>query len=336
MDPAFGHTQVSFNDSQNMLTGKWTIKNFKDIRQESFRSTFFGTVVHDFQWSLRITFVELQGHKFVYVGLTRVPSVKATVTFTIALDDSFVTGQTSSVDIDRYHGKGFVFGVEKEFHSKYLDSAGTLEVFFKISYDDMVITDQSYNWSRYGIGRDLLTTLDGKYTDVEFHVGSEIIKAHKVVITSRCRVFEAMFDSTDTVEARTGIVTITDVEPEVFRRLLQYLYTGWCGTLPAADLPFTCRLLIAADKYNLTELMSYCKNIICRLVDKNGVANILLTIDLVPSIGILEKCLRVIANTPHEQIPDLDKVLSNPTLAKLINEHGVPNGPDNSCNATVD
>lgn len=155
--------------------------------------------------------------------------------------------------------------------AKYVDDQGTLTVYVKICYDDLVISDQFYNWGRSGVGRDLFTTLDGKYTDGQFHVGTEVIKAHKVVITSLCRVFEAMFDL-DTDEARTGIVTITDIEPDVFRGLLKYLYTGWCIML---NLDFGISLLIATDKYNPTELMGICKNFLYNSITKESVASIL-------------------------------------------------------------
>lgn len=332
MRPVLGQVQVSFDTSQKIATGKWTIKNFKDIREQKFDSPFFGTDYYDLQWKIRMLLEKSEWGVLVNALLGGVPSIKAYCSATLALDTDFDTWEGWSYEKERDEAQEFSFGTMNEVLDKYLDSHGTLSVFFKIDYNDLAITDQYYIWSRLGTGRDLLTTINGKYTDVQFCIGAQVFKAHKVIITSRCRVFGAMLDS-DTDEARTGIIKIQDIEPDVFRGLLEYLYTGWCR-LP--DMAFATSLLIAADRYNLTELMSICKNYIFRTVDKDNVVSVLITTDLIPSNVISDKCLRIIANNPRDEIPDFNALLFNPRVARLINECEVPYGPDPSDDATLE
>lgn len=322
-----GQVQTSFDDSQKILTGKWTIKNFNDYRQ-IIKSPMFGVDAYDMKWYLRIT---SETGNDIWVGLGSEPSIKANFKYTLALDSNFVTGVKRFERAERDLVEHTMFGTRDQILAKRVDANGSLEVFCKISYNDITFTDQFYHWTRSGLGRDLVTTLDGMYTDVQFNVGGEVIKAHKVIITSRCRVFAAMFKM-DTDEARTGIVTIEDIAPEVFRGMLTYIYTGWCQLDTMDD---TINMLIAADKYNLVELITICKNHIFRNMSEDNVVSVLLTTDFIESIDIRDKCLRLLASTPHDQIPDLDKVFLNPTLTKLINEHGVPHGPDLSPDANV-
>ena len=70
------------------------------------------------------------------------------------------------------------------------------------------------------------------------------IPVHKALLAARSPVFAAMFRHEDTKEAQESQVVITDVRAEVFKDLLQHLYTGVkpkCGRL-------TTELLTLADK----------------------------------------------------------------------------------------
>jgi speckle-type POZ protein len=73
-------------------------------------------------------------------------------------------------------------------------------------------------------------------------IGTEF-QAHKAVLAARSPVFAAMFEH-EMEERKQGRVEITDVETEVLREMLRFIYTGKAGGLDKmAD-----DLLAAADK----------------------------------------------------------------------------------------
>ena len=47
----------------------------------------------------------------------------------------------------------------------------------------------------------------------------------QVILCAMSSYFEAMFNH-DMIETRGGIVTLYDIEPEIFDRLLRFMYTG--------------------------------------------------------------------------------------------------------------
>ena len=63
-------------------------------------------------------------------------------------------------------------------------------------------------------------------------------------------VFEGMFES-NLEEARLGVVEIEDIKEKTMENLLEFIYTKRLSD--GASLP---ELLYAADKYNVTDLVS--------------------------------------------------------------------------------
>ena len=66
----------------------------------------------------------------------------------------------------------------------------------------------------------------------------------------------------DFVEKKTGIVEIKDTKPEVFRQLLQYLYTGKASLIEKDGMAHD--LLVAADKYAVETLKEECAEILVK------------------------------------------------------------------------
>lgn len=92
------------------------------------------------------------------------------------------------------------------------------------------------------------STKKSELTDVELRVGNRSFQAHRAILSARSSVFNAMF-SHDTSESQTGLVNITDLNPEVFQDFLVFLYTGRLSTSEKmADL------WVAADKYDVKTL----------------------------------------------------------------------------------
>ena len=79
-------------------------------------------------------------------------------------------------------------------------------------------------------------------------------KGYKVIL-SRCAYFQRMFAS-ETKEKSTNEVIVPDVTPDVFRAMLQFIYSH---TLPKDSADITLDLLVAADKYDVEKLKRKCE-----------------------------------------------------------------------------
>lgn len=93
------------------------------------------------------------------------------------------------------------------------------------------------------------------FTDVELLVGSKSFAAHRFVLSARCPVFAAMFNS-GMKESLTGSVRIEDIDPDIFCDFLRFLYTGMLE--PSA---INKKLFAVADRYQVEALMNLCKTV---------------------------------------------------------------------------
>ncbi|KAH9363392.1 hypothetical protein HPB48_019476 [Haemaphysalis longicornis] len=95
-----------------------------------------------------------------------------------------------------------------------------------------------------------------KFADVVLHVNGKEFRAQKAILAARSPVFAAMFEH-DTSESTHNRVDVTDVDPDVFGDMLQFVYTGRAPSLDdmAADL------LVAADKYALDQLKALVRGV---------------------------------------------------------------------------
>ena len=96
-----------------------------------------------------------------------------------------------------------------------------------------------------------------EFSDVDLLVegGQDIgLRAHKSVLASSSPVFRAMFEI-DMEERKLSLVKIHDIQYEVLKEMLRYIYTGKARNLDKmAD-----RLLCAADKYAIAGLKQMCE-----------------------------------------------------------------------------
>ena len=100
-----------------------------------------------------------------------------------------------------------------------------------------------------------------RFTDVKISITSTsessspvIFFAHKAVLAARSPVFAKMFEH-DLQESATDIVTVTDIDPEVFKELLTYIYTGQAPNIRT----LAGALLNSAEKYQLDRLKALCE-----------------------------------------------------------------------------
>ncbi|CAG9764147.1 unnamed protein product [Ceutorhynchus assimilis] len=113
-----------------------------------------------------------------------------------------------------------------------------------------------------------------KLTDITFCIQGRQLKAHKTILISRSEVFRAMFES-DMEESLTNKIEITDIEYNVFKAMLDFIYTDKTPNFNMAR-----ELLVVADKYAVYRLKALCeKNIFTNISTENS-AEVLILADL--------------------------------------------------------
>lgn len=119
------------------------------------------------------------------------------------------------------------------------------------------------------LGKDLGSLLtfstqkeNSKFTDVEIVVKGKgtspdpdvCLFAHKAILAARSSVLQKMFEH-NFKESATNTITVEDIDAQVFKELLTYVYTETVPNLKSLASP----LLVAAEKYQLQRLKAVCE-----------------------------------------------------------------------------
>ncbi|KAL6662106.1 hypothetical protein ACP70R_001490 [Stipagrostis hirtigluma subsp. patula] len=118
--------------------------------------------------------------------------------------------------------------------------------------------------------------------DVTFKVKDQVFLAHKIVLAMRSPVFKAeLYGPMKDKEMKS--IKIEDMEPAVFKALLQFVYKD---SLPVMDnldrdehKEMIKHLLVAADRYAIQRMKLMCENILCKRLDVDSVATTLVLAD---------------------------------------------------------
>ena len=130
------------------------------------------------------------------------------------------------------------------------------------------------------------------FWDIKVQVGESAFKVHKVILASASEVFKKMFEN-EMQEKKTGVVNITDVDPEVMSDLLSYMYTGSAPNMES----LTKELLVAADKYGMDNLAFICMKQLESNLSSETVADIILIADrIVLGKPLKDVCINFVRN----------------------------------------
>ncbi|XP_015907582.1 speckle-type POZ protein [Parasteatoda tepidariorum] len=91
-------------------------------------------------------------------------------------------------------------------------------------------------------------------TDVTLQCGSDVLKAHKIILCTRSPVFEAMFAS-PMQESKNNTVIIMDLDSSVFGAVINFMYSG---RVKINSTRMACDLLYAGEKYQIKGLKEGC------------------------------------------------------------------------------
>ncbi|KAJ4781203.1 BTB/POZ and MATH domain-containing protein 2 [Rhynchospora pubera] len=118
----------------------------------------------------------------------------------------------------------------------------------------------------------------GEGADVTFEVDKEAFRAHRNVLAARSPVFKAqLFGSM--MESKMDKITIEDMKADVFKIMLQYIYTDMLPSEVEVSSEMAQHLLAAADRYGLERLKVICEAKLCDSLDVETAATTLVLAD---------------------------------------------------------
>ncbi|XP_008203284.1 speckle-type POZ protein-like [Nasonia vitripennis] len=127
-----------------------------------------------------------------------------------------------------------------------------------------------------GIPRDLGLLFDSaKLSDVTLVVKKIEFSVHRSILAGRSPVFASMFDL-NMIESKKDMVEIPDIEPEVIKELLRFIYTDKVENIEVLGL----EIFIAADQYALEDLKFECENALCSSIDTENAGVLLKYADI--------------------------------------------------------
>ncbi|XP_046982639.1 protein roadkill [Schistocerca americana] len=277
----------------------WTINNFSFCREEMgevLKSSTFSAGANDkLKWCLRVNPKGLDEESKDYLSLYLLlvscnkSEVRAKFKFSILNAKREETKAMESQRAYRFvQGKdwGFKKFIRRDF---LLDEANgllpddKLTIFCEVSVvaDSVNISGQSnavqFKVPECRLSEDLGSLFDNqRFSDVTLSVSGREFQAHKAILAGNAEpVFAAMFEH-EMEERKYNRVDITDVDHEVLREMLRFIYTGRATSLEKmAD-----DLLAAADKYALERLKVMCEEALCTNLSIENAADILILADL--------------------------------------------------------
>ncbi|XP_036047244.1 speckle-type POZ protein-like [Onychomys torridus] len=289
----------TWDDPQNRVQNffyRWTISNFRFIQEEireHIRSPIFSIGAHD-KWCLRVNLngVDEESADYLSVYLVLLSCPKNPVWAKFQLFIVSTEGETT-------HGESkpiismFVPGVELGFKKFILRNFllafapwflpdDKLILLCKVSmvHESLSTSDQNrkpeIQVPRCTLADDLGELWENsRFTDCCLVVAGHEFQAHKAILAASSPVFRAMFQH-DIEESRKNRVEIPDLEPQVFKVMMDFIYMG---TAPDLD-SMAAAVLAAADKYGLEHLKVMCEDALCRDLSVENAAHTLFLADL--------------------------------------------------------
>lgn len=125
-------------------------------------------------------------------------------------------------------------------------------------------------------GEDFARLLEDKtFSDLTFVVGGKELNAHKNVLALKSPVFLSLFNE-EVKNKKESLVEIKDIEYDVMKELLRYVYTRKVENLTE----HAKALLAAAEKYGLHGLKNMCEKDLCKNLSLDNVASHLILSEL--------------------------------------------------------
>ncbi|XP_057649838.1 speckle-type POZ protein-like [Chionomys nivalis] len=292
IDKNWGYKQFNIQN----FSCRWTIRNFRFILEEmrdSIRSPTFSIGGND-KWCLRVhpKGVDEESSDYLSVHLELLSSPKSPLTIRFKFWIINAKGEknepvTSPKDFNFLPGyqRGYKMFILRDFlldhshgllpedHFTLLCMGILVPYSYSIPHDSM---EKRIQGPKGPLGDDLGELWkNSSFTDCCLVVAGQEFRAHKAILAARSPVFRAMFEQ-DTEESRKNRIEIHDLKTEVFKAMMDFIYTGKEPVLyNIADA-----VLAAADKYSLERLKVMCESALCRDLSVKNAAYTLVLADL--------------------------------------------------------
>ncbi|KAL3090508.1 hypothetical protein niasHT_026999 [Heterodera trifolii] len=162
---------------------------------------------------------------------------------------------------------------------------------------------------------------NGNYADVHFLVGEgnakELLPAHKLILITASNVFEAMFRfeakkaKKDENAEVIGPVEITDIDADVFKAILSFIYADDLGGVSVDN---AMEVFYAAKKYNIPGLINAISN-----CDLSKLSNVFLAFAMANFLG--EEAIRWADEQCRQNLiecsPENRRAMLGPALSKI-------------------
>jgi len=192
------------------------------------------------------------------------------------------------------------------------------KLFVEFTYEKEA-TSLPASTSSHDFQTDVLKLLDDpSYADLTFIVQGESIKAHRAFLAVRSQYFQRMFAS-DVEENVNNEVKVPDIEPETFRGLLHFLYSG---SAPENVADQALELLVAADKYDVDGLKQICEE--KAAIHRDNVVEALLVADSLQNEKLMTRaktCFRLNVDELVASAADMDRLKARPNLLIQLISH---------------
>ena len=150
-----------------------------------------------------------------------------------------------------------------------------------------------------------------EFSDMEIECDGEIFYCHQAILSTRSDVFRAMFQE-DMAENRTNKVTIKEIDSDVVREMLYFIYTGCTNGNVFKEK--SRELLAAAQRYQLDVLKSMCEDHLCSNLQINNAIENLVFGDLHQASKLRRMSMKVIAR-------NLAKVVETEEYQNLVKHY---------------
>jgi hypothetical protein len=100
-----------------------------------------------------------------------------------------------------------------------------------------------------------------RWSDVDVTVGETVFQCHKIILAMKSAYFQRLLFAAS--EAAVQQVTVHDIQPDIFKKMLRFIYTGEAEL----DTGSVCTVIRASKTFELGDLMHVCSQFARRTID---------------------------------------------------------------------